>query len=206
MHLKSLGHPIVNDTLYGGKFVGNGLLRFKFPHLFESNTKDDKSPVESLEKSAKSELEELNILKEKDDLTTPQKSDKDLESIVKKLKTNEGEPVVVLKNEGPETAETSSVKEGTEKYESKPAEEKEEEIQITEDTKNPLFKLTKKGTVYTLSGGFIENHQWCYITQPMEICLHSVKYKFMSYTFEDEEPYWADKNYNFAKMAAPIAK
>lgn len=80
MHLKSLGHPILNDTLYGGKFVGNGLLRFKFPHLFEKNDTDDKKPEESHEESTKNELKELNTAKEKDDdLANHDKNDKDLD-------------------------------------------------------------------------------------------------------------------------------
>jgi len=61
--LKSLGHPILNDTLYGGKFVGNGLLRFKFPQLFEENSLEKKDIAGSDEHLSGKELENASILK-----------------------------------------------------------------------------------------------------------------------------------------------
>jgi len=36
VHLSSMGFPIINDVNYGGKFIGNYIIKHKFPHLWIS--------------------------------------------------------------------------------------------------------------------------------------------------------------------------
>lgn len=42
MHLQYLGYPIVNDIGYGGKFIGNFLIKLKFPELCLESSKKRK--------------------------------------------------------------------------------------------------------------------------------------------------------------------
>lgn len=67
VHVASLGYPIINDTIYGGKFLGNGLIKLKFPHLFENKEKKavhiDES-TETLQKKLKTNEESAIITSE----------------------------------------------------------------------------------------------------------------------------------------------
>lgn len=54
VHLKSIGHPIVNDTCYGGKFLGNLLLKYLDQKKNnEDKDNDDKEAQEKIVKKIK---------------------------------------------------------------------------------------------------------------------------------------------------------
>lgn len=63
VHISSLGHSILNDTLYGGKFVGNRIISQRFPHLEEISSKitSDDLKIDPVEKDTSSIIEDKNL-------------------------------------------------------------------------------------------------------------------------------------------------
>lgn len=154
VHISSLGHPILNDVQYGGPFVGNHIIKIKFPDIFakEDHAISDEPTLKKIEEEDVSlaAVKAVEAVEEVETVKAVEAVEDTVERITKKLKTNSEEglvikdPVNLLSSSEGETAGSCEIK---------------------------LFE--EKG-VYRLEGALIENHSWCYRTQPMEICLHSI--------------------------------
>ncbi|KAL4493083.1 hypothetical protein ABPG72_003168 [Tetrahymena utriculariae] len=181
VHLQSLGFPIINDTQYGGKFLGNGIIKVKFPEIYSGLKSEKPQNTQSISQSLIEQNQEDYV-----------------ETIQKKHKNNEGD------------ASTSKEKVVIQNLVESQVNDKSKQDDSTEEQKSDLnqkdlkdigqdgsYMLSQENGLYKLEGNLIEDHEWDYKSQPLEICLHSIKYVFQSYIFEDEKPYWADQNFTF---------
>ena len=58
VHLKYTGYPILNDTVYGGRFVGNNILKWSFPKdIYEEFMRENSQAQQEKEKSSSLEKE-----------------------------------------------------------------------------------------------------------------------------------------------------
>ena len=180
MHLRSLGHSIINDRSYGGLFIGN-----KIVELLQAGkpvyTSEDPDGL-------------LNVdPQEEEKLAEKEASDPGL---TKKVKKDEGDT--------PKNLAIGSVNNEESKPETDLKEEKEKVIAQAKDTSN--LEETKEKPDEKVEGkngpsaegddkdqGDEEGGQsYC-----QEIWLHSLVYKYKGMIFKAKLPYWALQTYKF---------
>lgn len=81
VHLKSIGHSIVNDTSYGGKFIGNFLIKY----MSKKENNDEEKIVKKIKLDEKGKEKQILVKGEtNEEVKEFEKLDKDTEALVEK--------------------------------------------------------------------------------------------------------------------------
>ncbi|CAD8104915.1 unnamed protein product [Paramecium primaurelia] len=218
VHLADLGHPILNDIGYGGKFIGNEIVNRNFKGLKQESIRQkdvlEGEVVEIIGKKVKlntqedeqnkeqQNQEELNIKNQQqqivhqDGLDVDQKDKVDKQIIQghqQEQQTSQGqqkqEEQLQEDQEQQQQQQQEQQQQQQKELQQEQQKEQQKEQQQQNNTQTKLHQ-SQYGNSSLLNDCIAGKEEWDYHKHPLEIYLHSWKYLFNGQEFKSKEPYW----------------
>ncbi|CAD8210485.1 unnamed protein product [Paramecium octaurelia] len=202
VHLADLGHPILNDIGYGGKFIGNEIVNRNFKGLKQESIRQkdvlEGEVLEIVGKKVKLNTQGDELQKEKTNVDQNQEEPKLLQNEQQEIVSqDQKEKVEQQIQQGQEQEQQIEKQEQQEQQIEKQQEQQQQQDQqqnqqqqqVQNNTKNKLHQQ-QYGNTSLLNDCLSGKEEWDYHKHPLEIYLHSWKYLFNGQEFKSKEPYW----------------